>query len=98
MNEQVINEQTNKAAFKITQEDTVKMLQTYQSNADNSLTQIKANIDNALNQIEEWKRMMLMIVGQKQLIQDILNKTISTPEPNPAATSTSEVQSQTEPK
>ena len=98
MNEQVINEQTNKAAFKITQEDTVKMLQTYQSNADNSLTQIKANIDNALNQIEEWKRMMMMIVGQKQLIQDILNKTIPTPEANPAATSTSEVQSQTEPK
>lgn len=66
-------------AFKMSIDETVKMLQNYSVQADNSLTQLQTNIDNATNQLNEWKRMQLMIMGQRQLINDIISKTVVTP-------------------
>ena len=67
--------------FKMSIADTVKMLQGYLAQADSSLTQLQTNIDNATAQVNEWKRIQLMIVGQKQLIADIISKTVETPTP-----------------
>jgi hypothetical protein len=67
--------------YKMSIADTVKMLQNYLTQADNSLAQLQNNIDSATNQVNEWKRIQLMIVGQKQLIADIISKTVDTPAP-----------------
>lgn len=84
------NPNTTEAALSQTQapiktkmsiEDTVKMLQNYLGQADNSIAQLQTNIDSASNQVNEWKKLQLMIVGQKQLITDLLNKVVEMPPP-----------------
>ena len=65
--------------YKIGIEETVKTLLSYDAQAENSLTQLQANIDNANNQINEWRRIQLMIVGQRQLLKDLIGKTVELP-------------------
>lgn len=65
--------------FKMTIEETVKTLQGYDTQAESSLAQLQTNIDNANNQINEWRRIQLMIVGQRQLLKDLISKTVQTP-------------------
>jgi hypothetical protein len=75
-----MSENTTQApVFKMSIEDTVKTLQGYSVQAETSLSQLQTNIDSALKQIEEWRRIQLMIVGQKQLIADLISKTVETP-------------------
>jgi hypothetical protein len=66
-------------AYKMTIDQTVQTYQGYMTQAESSLTQLQTNIDNANNQINEWRRIQLMIVGQKQLLKDLIDKTVETP-------------------
>jgi len=79
MNEQATLDTPVIPNFKMSTEQIVKLLQGYLAQADTSLTSLQSNIDDATNKLNEWKRMQLIIVGQKQLIQDILSKTVDTP-------------------
>lgn len=65
--------------FKMNIDDAVKMLQNYWTQADKSLASLETNINNATNQVNEWKRIQLMLMGQKQLISDLLSKTVEAP-------------------
>jgi esterase/lipase len=71
MSEQPI---TSEIKEQLSIEDTIKMLQNYHQQAETSITQIDNSINTANNQINEWKKMQLMILGQKQLIVDLLSK------------------------
>jgi hypothetical protein len=65
--------------FKMQVGDIVKTLQSYAAQADGTLNQLQSNIDTYTKQISEWNKMQIMIVGQKQLIADILSKTVELP-------------------
>ena len=58
-----------------TLDEMVKTLKTYDESAKKSLEQLQTNIDNATNQITEWKKIQLMIVGQQQLLKDLISRT-----------------------
>jgi hypothetical protein len=65
--------------FKMTIADTVKTLQTYLGQADSSLANLQSTIDDLTSKTNEAKRMQLILIGQKQLILDLLNKTVEAP-------------------
>jgi hypothetical protein len=65
---------------KITVEEIVSALDAYKSQADNSLAQLENNINQANAQINEWTKLKLMIVGQKQLIKDLYGKIVESPD------------------
>jgi hypothetical protein len=69
-----------------TLEELVKTLNTYDESAKKSLDQLQTNIDNATNQITEWKKIQLMIVGQQQLLKDLISRAKPTTPTTPAAT------------
>ena len=69
----------NKSVSKLTLDELVGKLQTYQGQADASLSQLKKNIDEANAQINEWQKLSLMIVGQKQLLKELLNMILESP-------------------
>ena len=66
--------------FKLTAQEIYTKLQTYTDNADKSMAQLEANITAATNQIKEWQRMQFMIVGQKQLAQNLASQLAGTGE------------------
>ena len=72
----------------LTIEGTVALLQSYLQQADKSLANLDNSINSAHKQVDEWQRMKLMIVGQKQLIVDLINKTTAPTTPAPVPTST----------
>lgn len=78
-----MSEQTTNTAqapvFKMSIGDTVKTLQTYLGQADSSLANLQATIDDLTSKTNEAKRMQLILIGQKQLILDLLNKTVEAP-------------------
>jgi NADH/NAD ratio-sensing transcriptional regulator Rex len=57
-------------------EDTVKMLQVYDKQAEATMAQLQTNIDSATNQLNESRRIQLMLVGQRQLTKNLLEKAI----------------------
>ena len=68
------------AAPKLTTVDqVVAQLQTYDTGAEKSLGQLEAKITEYTNQVTEWKRIQVAILGQRQLIKDLLNKTVEAP-------------------
>ena len=60
--------------YKLSISDTVAKLKQYLENANKSLAQLQENINGANNQIQEWRKLELMIVGQKQVVADLLVK------------------------
>ena len=55
-----------------TTEEHYKRLITYQTQAEASLTQVQGSIDTLTNQLSEARRVQLMLVGQKQLLADLI--------------------------
>ena len=66
-------------AFKLNAGEVVTQLQSYLKQAEQSLTQLGTNIETGQRQLDEWKRMQLMLVGQRQVTLDLLNKIVEIP-------------------
>ena len=72
--------------FKLSAPEILNQLRTYSEQAEKTLSQLQANIESGNNQIKEWQRMQLMIVGQKQLVADLVNKMVDTTPQAPETT------------
>ena len=72
---------TNIPALKLDAGQVVEQLQSYLKQADQSLQQLQNNIDAGTRQLDEWKRMQLILVGQRQVVVDLLNRMIEAPAP-----------------
>ena len=82
--EQIIDKtQTN---LKLNAAEIVTQLNQYQAQADKSLNQLQTNIDAGTKQLEEWKKMQLILVGQRQVVLDLLGKVVEPPAPTTNAT------------
>jgi hypothetical protein len=66
--------------FKLNPAEVVEQLRGYYNQAEQSLANLQNNIDAGNRQLDEWKRMQLMIVGQKQVVADLLNKIVEAPQ------------------
>lgn len=66
-------------SFKLTAAEVVAQLRGYYTQADLSQAQLQSNIEAANQKIDEWRRMHLMIAGQKQIVADLLNKIVDAP-------------------
>ena len=65
--------------LKLNASEIVTQLQGYLKQADQSLQQLQSNLDAGQRQVDEWKRMQLVLVGQRQVVIDLLNKTVDIP-------------------
>jgi hypothetical protein len=67
---------------KLSIDDTVKTLQGYLTQADQSLQQIENNIEKVKTQLNELVKMQITVVGQKLLAADLLKKIIGETDTN----------------
>lgn len=76
MNDQTVNTPDNiTGKTAVTIEEMTQLLHNYLSQAEASIKSLEDNITNANNQVQEWKKMQFMIIGQRQLLKDLLTKT-----------------------
>ena len=69
------------ATYKMSIEETVNELHKYDKQAESSMAQLQTNIDNSEKQINEWRRVQLMIAGQRALLKDLISKTVEVTAP-----------------
>lgn len=61
----------------MTGEEIVKQLGVYKANADSSLAKIQENIDKVTDQLNGLNRMRLMILGQREIVNDLVSRATS---------------------
>lgn len=88
MSEQITQETVQAPIFKMSIADTVKTLQGYLVQVDSSLTTLQSTIDDLTSKTNDARRMQLILTGQRQLIVDLLNKTVEVPKSEEKSTTT----------
>lgn len=65
--------------LKLNAGEITEQLKGYLAQAEKSLNQLASNIEAGERQITEWRKIQLMIVGQKQVVVDLLSKIVEAP-------------------
>lgn len=71
--------QTPPVTFKLSPTEVYSQLQSYLAQASQTLAKLQANIDAANKQVSEWNGMRLMVLGQKQVAEDLVKKLVDQP-------------------
>ena len=69
----------------LTAEDIVKQLNVYKANANASLAKIQENIEKVTEQLNGLNRMRLMILGQREVVNDLFARATGTTTDNKEA-------------
>jgi len=63
-----------KVTLKMSVEEVLAQVETYKTNADASLAKLQQGIEKQTEQLSQLQKMQLMIMGQRELVTDLLNK------------------------
>lgn len=69
----------------LTADELVKQLNVYRSNANASLAKIQENIEKVTEQLNSLNKMRLMVLGQREIVNDLLAKATGTQTDNKEA-------------
>ncbi|CAK0773743.1 hypothetical protein CCP3SC5AM1_880008 [Gammaproteobacteria bacterium] len=63
-----------KVDIKMTPEEILNQINVYKANADESLGKLQQNIDKLADQLQNLQKMKLMVLGQREVVLDLLTK------------------------
>lgn len=64
--------------LQMTAQEMLAQLNTYHTNANMSLGKIQENIDKVTEQLNNLNRMRLMVLGQREVVNDLIGKATGT--------------------
>ena len=68
-----------KLTVSMTPAEVLKTVETYKAQAEASLAKLQQNIDKLTEQLNQLQKMRLMVLGQRELVLDLLNKMTGEP-------------------